>query len=162
MIIVRVAGTFLAIVLASCQATPSSRSSANPDPSAEIAAIRAQSAAFDSTLSRAAEQPFLALLTDSVMWMVPNQPSLVGKGAVRDRIHGRFAVSVLDLRTTIHEIRVAEGWAYARVSYRMSITPKDGGAAAEEIGKGINMFEKAPNGSWLVTHHIWNADHADR
>ena len=160
--IVRVGSTFLAIVLASCQATPPARTSANPDSSAELAAIRAQSQAFDSTLSLAEEQPFLALLADSVLWMVPNQPSLVGKGAVRDRIHGRFAVSSLDHRTTIHEIRVAGDWAYARVTYRMSITPKNGGAAAEEIGKGINMFEKAPNGSWLVTRHIWNADHPDR
>jgi len=162
MIIVRVASALLAVVLTGCEAAPPSRSSANPDSSAEITAIRAQSQAFDSTLSRAEEQAFLALLADSVMWMVPNQPALVGKDAVRDRVHGRFAVSSLNLRTTIHEIRVAGDWAYVRVSYRMSITPKNGGAATEEIGKGINMFEKAPNGSWLVTRHIWNADHPDR
>ena len=162
MITVRVASTLLAVVLMSCQAAPPSRSSTDTDDSADIAAIRTLSQAYDSTLSRAEEQPFLALLADSVIWMVPNQPSLVGKDAVRDRIHGRLAVSSINLSNTIDEIRIAGDWAYLRSSFRQSMTPKTGGASIEETGRGIRVLEKAANGSWLITHNLWNLDHPAR
>lgn len=81
--ICRIATLLAAVIGVACQRAPAASSSTTTDVSADVAEIRTQSRAFDSTLSRADTAAFLALLADSVMWMVPAQPSLVGKAALQ-------------------------------------------------------------------------------
>lgn len=148
--------------LVACQAGSRSDQSASVDLPEDIAAIRAHSDAFDSAITAGEEQPFINLLTDDVMWMVPNQPALVGREPVRNRIQGLFSTSSLQLRSTVDEIHVAGEWAYVLGTYHLRVTPKESGAPTEEVGKLINILRKDPNGSWRLARHLWNADHAER
>lgn len=153
----------LALIAANCQSAQQQLSTvASSDMVTDEAAIRSLSGAFDSLLTASQEDPFLALLTADVAWMVPNQPALNGTEAVRGRLRWRFSASKLDLVTTIEELHVAEAWAYMKGSYRMRITPKSGGAPVDEEGKVINILRRGDDGRWRVSRHIWNADHPDQ
>ena len=148
-------------VLASCR-VPEERTAATASSSADSVAIQSLSRAFDSLLTASQAEPFLALLTADVAWMIPNQPTLNGVEAVRGRLRWRSNTSKLDLVTTIEEIQVGGSWAHMKGSYRMRITPLAGGSAVVEQGKVINILRQTDGGVWKVARHIWNVNHADQ
>jgi ketosteroid isomerase-like protein len=55
-------------------------------------------------------------------------------------------------------VTVAGDWAIQRYAYQLTLTPKAGGQSMEERGKGIHIFRRQPDGSWLIVQDIWNSD----
>jgi len=58
------------------------------------------------------------------------------------------------------ELSVAGDWAAGRFTYSFSVTPKSGGPATTEFGKGMAWLRRTSAGSWQFTHMIWNLDQA--
>jgi uncharacterized protein (TIGR02246 family) len=152
----------LATVLLACQSCAPVERTSTSDSAEDVTAIRTHSEAFDRAISAGDEQSSAALLTDDVIWMVPNQPALRGREAVQNRFHGLFTGSSLELRSTVDEVRIAGDWGFVRGTYHLLLTPRDGGAPTDETGKLINILGREQNGTWRLARHIWNADHPDR
>ena len=48
--------------------------------------------------------------------------------------------------------------AIERYSGLFTVTPKAGGDAVAENIKGIHVYRRQADGSWKMTHDVWNSD----
>ena len=100
----------------------------------------------------------VAVLTEEVVMMPAGEPMFTGKAAVRTwlkRIHDQYKVS---LRYTASQVDVAGDWAIERFTLETTTSPKKGGAPMKDRGKGIHIYRRQPDGSWLIAQDIWNSD----
>ena len=147
---------FLAACAASTEDAPSTGSGSDAD----TAAIRDLFEQFDSTATAGQAEEWMSLLSDDILWMVPNQPTLVGRDAVWERVGPFFADWKMHHLCTIDELRVAGDWAYVRGTYEFRVTPKAGGETTEELGKFVYVLECHADDSWKIAQAIWNLNHA--
>ena len=56
------------------------------------------------------------------------------------------------------EVRVAGDWAFARMTYTETLTPKAGGEPTEDSGRWLVIYERQPDGAWKIYLEIWNSD----
>ncbi len=127
-----------------------------PTTEADVEAIHGVLQRFDDTTNAGDAENWLTLITDDVLWMVPNQSTLTGKEAVRGRVQPFFDELDMEHVTTVLEVEVAAEWAFARGNYKFRVIPKTGGETSEEIGKFIHILERQSDGSWKITRAIWN------
>lgn len=100
----------------------------------------------------------LDMLTEDVVFMPPNEPSLVGKAAVRPWGEGYLKAFTIHWDKTSLEFVVAGDWAYERYAYKSSDTPRDGSAPVTDTGKGINIYRRGADGKWRIARDAWNSD----
>lgn len=124
----------------------------------DVAAIRDLFQRFDDTANTGDAAGWMTLLTDDVLWMVPNQAMLVSKEAVRTRVQPFFDQLDMEHAIRLEEIEGAGEWAFVRGTYGFRTTPKAGGETSEEIGKFIYMLKRQSDGSWKIARAIWNLD----
>jgi ketosteroid isomerase-like protein len=101
----------------------------------------------------------LAVYTDDVTLMPPNQPAIVGKPAVRvwlQNIYRQYRVE--DPNPSVSELVILGDVAIERYVYALKLTPIGGGAVIEDVGKGIHIFRRQADGSWKIAQDVWNAD----
>jgi ketosteroid isomerase-like protein len=101
---------------------------------------------------------YRTLWTEDVIFMPPNGPR-------RQGIDDCVAVNQFYFeeyhsveKHFVEEIEVADRFAYVRVEYTYEGTSKTGGAPLFEDGKALFILKRAPDGSWLATHMMWNSD----
>lgn len=100
----------------------------------------------------------LAAMTEDVVLMPPNEPMREGKDAMREwleRTHDKFT---LDVRYIDSDVHIAGDTAIQRYVGVGKLTPKAGGAPIEAQFKGIHIYRRQPDGSWLIWQDIWNSD----
>jgi uncharacterized protein (TIGR02246 family) len=100
----------------------------------------------------------LATLTKDVVMMPAGERLLTGTDAVRSwlrRFHDQYTINV---RYTESHIDVAGDWAIQRYSTLSTVAPKKVGKPMEDRGKGIHIYRRQPDGSWLIAQDIWNSD----
>lgn len=90
------------------------------------------------------------VLTDDVVWMIPNAPALVGRQAVIES-HSRIA-PLADFWVIPVEIAGGNGIAFVRGTYKVG-----SGAGADE-GKYIEIRFRQIDGSWPIARSIWNSN----
>jgi hypothetical protein len=61
-------------------------------------------------------------------------------------------------RYTDAKITVNGDWAIERYTGVLRVTPKTGGAATEDVIKGIHIYHRQPDGSWRMVQDVWNHD----
>jgi ketosteroid isomerase-like protein len=85
----------------------------------------------------------LAMLTEDVVYLAPNEPALVGKAAVRPWAAEYLKEFNIHWEKTSLEFVVAGEWAFERYSYTSTDTPHrhstGGGASVEDLGKGLSI-----------------------
>jgi uncharacterized protein (TIGR02246 family) len=101
----------------------------------------------------------VGVFSEDAVQMPPNTPANVGREMIRawskaflDPLRAEFAHEV-------GEIRVAGDWAFERGTYRIRVTPKAGGESFQDTGKYITIYQKQPDGAWLLARDIWNSNH---
>ena len=124
----------------------------------DVAAIHELFQRYDDAINAGDAESWMTLLTDDVLWMVPNQATLVSKEAVRTRVQPFFDQLDMEHTNTLEEIEGAGEWAFVRGTYTFRVTPKAGGETSEEIGKIIYILGRQSDGSWKVARAIWNFD----
>jgi ketosteroid isomerase-like protein len=83
---------------------------------------------------------------------------LTGRAAVRKWASDMYdQVSVAGTYPS-SEVQLMGDWAVQRYSVSMTMTPKNGGAAVPFHGKGLHVFRRQPDGTWLIAQDIWNED----
>jgi ketosteroid isomerase-like protein len=101
---------------------------------------------------------FMAMVTDDVVFLSPNEPVVVGKAAIR-----RWATEYLNAFSihwdkAVDEFTIAGDWAFERYSYKQNDQPKSGGASVKDTGKGIIIYHHDMDGKWRVARDAWNSD----
>lgn len=135
------------------------------DPAAEAAQqaedVAAITSAFDEAVAalHAGDAAALAaFFTEDAIRMAPNQPADIGREAIQSIFETVFDQFTLKLTAQTEEVEVAGDWAFARLNYTETATPKAGGEPIEDNAKWLMIFRRGPDGSWKVSHEIWNSD----
>lgn len=118
----------------------------------EISAARAK--AFNEGNAAAIAMYF----TEDALLMAPGKPTAKGQAAVQAYYQSIFDEYTTALESSYEEVEVAGGLAYGRGIAKVTLTPKNGGAALVSTAKYLNILKKQPNGLWRTTHDIWNGN----
>ena len=106
-------------------------------------------------------------LADEVVWMQPNRPARNGKPAVRAFYRALFEANRFNTTFDAEEIVVSGDLAFIRGTNVGTRTPNPGAAAAEVsipsatgrlAVKFVWLLKKQPDGTWRITHNIYNSD----
>ncbi len=102
----------------------------------------------------------LALVTDDVVWMPPNEPALTGKEAIRRWEGGEplFERFIFEISFSPEEVVVFGDWAFERGTYVLTLTPRAGGEPGQGSGKYLWIWQRQPDGSWKNARAMWNSD----
>ncbi len=101
---------------------------------------------------------FMVLLTDDVVLMPPNEPSLKGKAAVRawyDQFLTQLRTS--NLTITDREVFIGGEWATELATFEWVLAPVGGGPAITDRGSYVQVWHRQPDGRWLFAREIWNS-----
>jgi ketosteroid isomerase-like protein len=101
---------------------------------------------------------FMTIWTDDIIWMPPNEAIRKGKESCKQWIQPFFDNYTLKEKVTFEELEVSGDWAFARGTWDLEGTPKGEGAKIHDVGKLIFIFERQSDGSWKISHDIWNSD----
>ena len=111
---------------------------------------------------------WLATLGDDVVYLVPNQPALVGKHAV-DAWVRRYLQEVTTRWTkSVEDLQIDGDWAFGRYVYTASDsviihdTETEGGGTANDSGWGLVVYHRDTLGVWRVVRDAWGSDRPAR
>jgi len=100
-----------------------------------------------------------ATLADDATVMPPNEPAVTGKEALGPwMVRTFFDPFNVQLRGSFDEAELAGDWVFARGSYELSLTPKNGGQVIEDSGKFVNIFKRQPDDSFKYAMVMWNSN----
>jgi uncharacterized protein (TIGR02246 family) len=94
--------------------------------------------------------------------MPPHHPSVHGREAIGEYFRTLFSRSKVTFEFTSSHIHLAGDVALERVTYTAMIWPGHDASPLEDGGKGLHVYGRQPNGSWKLTHDIWNSDQSAR
>lgn len=92
--------------------------------------------------------------------MPPHHPSVQGRQAIGEYFRSLFSRSRFKFRFTSSRIHLAGDTALERVTYTATIWPGGDASPIEDVGKGLHVYGRQPDGSWKLTQDIWNSDHS--
>ena len=100
----------------------------------------------------------MVLLTDDVVLMPPNEPSLKGKAAVQ-AWYEQFLTQMRTSRLTImdREVLIGGEWATELATFEWVLAPVGGGPAVTDRGSYVQVWHHEPDGRWLFAREIWNS-----
>ena len=100
----------------------------------------------------------MADLTDDIVYQAPGAAEVVGKAAVREWVAGYFGAYQTRWEKTSIGFTVSGDWAFERYTYKATDTDRKTGAVTTDVGKGINVFRREPDGKWRVAIDGWSSD----
>jgi ketosteroid isomerase-like protein len=145
----------LAIALATTACQPPAQE-AGPLSEEDVAAVRAADDLWVQAFRDNDDATLVALYSDEAVIMPPNEPAVEGRAAIQ-AYHEADLVTVMEYSESIVEIDGRDGLAYIRGTSSMVGRAKDGEPVIES-DKFLVIFRKQADGSWLITHEIWNSD----
>ena len=125
---------------------------------ADVAAINRVHDEYTAALNAGDAAAYVALLTEDVFVMPPNQPAAIGQEASRARIQRLFDQNTLEIARSVKEVVVVGDWAFSRHTGTGTLTPKAGGEPTEFRNKGMAIFQRQPDGSWKIARYIFNSN----
>jgi len=148
--------TVLAFAFASTSCQPPGRQMAPGTPSDEdVAAISDANQAFVQAYLAGDWTAAVAVLTEDAVWMPPNQSVREGRAAIQEWLS---PLTVTDFEVTSYEMGGYGGFAYRRGRYSITLTVDGTEGSISDTGKYIEIWQKEPDGSWLIDQAIWNSD----
>ncbi len=99
----------------------------------------------------------VALFTDDAVLMPMDEPSLMGKEAIREHYEEFFDQSPSNIELSPVETRVAGDWAFERI--QVKVTLPDGASDDRHADvKYLWILQRQPDGSWKISRAIYNLD----
>ena len=102
----------------------------------------------------------LAVWAADGVLMPPHHPSVQGHEAIGEYFRNLFSRSTFRFTFTSSHLQLAGDTALERVTYTAIMWSGRGTSPIEDIGKGLHVYGRQPNGSWKLTQDIWNSDQA--
>lgn len=129
-----------------------------PGTAADHAAIHAVAAALLEAVNASDVAGVLACWAPDGVLMPPHHPAVHGHAAITDYFRGVFAARRLTFTFTTSAITAWGDAAIERLTYTAVAIPVAGGPATNDVGKGLHVYARRPDGTWLLTQDIWNSD----
>ena len=128
------------------------------DEAVDIAAVEAVVTAEMNNLLAGDVAGNVALLTDYAVLMPPNEPALAATeaGAWFAELTEAFNVTAGEYAS--HDISIHGDVAIDVYHGELTMTPAGGGETVIESMKGIHVLERQADGSWKISHDIWNSN----
>ena len=123
--------------------------------SEDFAAIEAQTKNYIEAMQANNWAGAMAIYAEDAIIMPPNSPAIGGRANIQAFLETFPPLNNFSIK--IVEIEGRGDMAYVRGTYRMTLTP-EGGEAITDSGKYIEIRKKQADGSWLLTHDIFNSD----
>jgi ketosteroid isomerase-like protein len=99
-----------------------------------------------------------AWAADGVL-MPPHHPSVQGQPAIVQYFRNLFSRSRFQFAFTSSDIQIDGDTAVERLTYTATIWPGgDDAKPIQDVGKGVHVYRRQPNGSWKLSYDIWNSD----
>jgi uncharacterized protein (TIGR02246 family) len=148
---------FLALVAISACAAPQPEA-AEPaaDPAADMAAIAAMRQGYQTAFNAGDAAGVAAYLTADAYDMENGIPTMVGNSAVQEGLTANFQQNNAQIEITSQKTDVDGDIAYDRGTYRITMTPKAGGAAMTEEGRYLVVAKRQADGSWKLVELMGN------
>lgn len=129
------------------------------DRAADLEAIRQLHAEhIDAALNKDVEA-FMATVTDSFVLLPPDDPGAAGAEAVRDWVGAFFEnATIQELEFTSMDFVVDGDWAAAHYRYDWTVAPTGEGEPMSDVGQGVYVYRRQPDGGWLIAYDVWNSD----
>jgi uncharacterized protein (TIGR02246 family) len=99
----------------------------------------------------------LAILADDAIVMLPDQAAIEGKQAIKSFVEAAFKERTYKIAPTPLETQVAGDWAYVRVNFTGTVTPKSG-SPMEISYKFLWICRRQLDGSWKIYRLITNSN----
>ncbi len=129
------------------------------DVEADIAAINELWHQYDIATTSGDLELYVSLWDDSGISMGPDVPATIGIEQIRTSMEGFFEVFNLEgIPIVVEEAVVAGDWAFTRVAFRISVTPKGEPEASPRSGKALSILKRQADGSWKVYIDCWRYD----
>ncbi len=150
---------FFAMVLAACApASEEPASGGQAETEAVVEAIEDLEAQYAFAIDLGDLEAILALYSDEGAHMVPNQPAIIGKSAIRALWEERFGQNVFESTQTVEDVRVSGDLAVSRTTIKGTTTPKDGGEPNAFNLKALIVYERQSDGSWKRVWSTYNSN----
>ncbi|UCD40506.1 MAG: SgcJ/EcaC family oxidoreductase, partial [Candidatus Bathyarchaeota archaeon] len=132
---------------------------AKADVEADIAAINELWHQYDIATTTGDLELYVSLWDDDGISMGPDAPPTIGIEQIQASMEGFFAVFNLEgIPIVVEEVKVLGDWAFTRVAFRISVTPKGQPAASPRSGKALSILKRQAYGSWKVYIDCWRYD----
>lgn len=128
------------------------------DSAAAEATARQAHEAYTAAINSNNLDSLLAMVTEDVVFLSPNEPVVVGKAAVRAWSDAYLKGFTIHWDKAVSEFFVAGDWAFERYSYKESDKPTGGRAPVVDTGKGLIIYHHDVDGKWRVARDAWNSD----
>jgi len=125
---------------------------------AERAAVARTTARLLSAVNAADLAGVLAVWSDDGVLMPPHHPSVRGRPEIERYFSELFERTRFTFSFTATTLHISGGTAFERIEYSVSARPAQGGAEARDVGKGLHVYRREPNGLWKLALDIWNSD----
>jgi len=130
-----------------------------PPRSDDAAAVRRAGEAYLAALRTNNTDSILAHWGDTATVLPPNDTILRDRAALRTWADAFVRqLRVVDARFSESEVMVDGDLATERVAFALTLQPVAGGAPVTEVGKGLHVYRRGPDGTWKLRLDIWNAD----
>ena len=113
--------------------------------------------AYEAALNGNDIDAILDLYGSNPVFMPEHAPALVGRDAVREGYRQVFAAIKLDIRFTIHEIEIAEDWAWVRTSSSGTTHVLAADVTIEEGNNELFVF-RAEQGHWKIHRYLFSTN----
>lgn len=97
-------------------------------------------------------------LSDDIVFQAPGEPELVGKEAVREWGAGFFEAYEAHWDKTQQNFEQSGQLAISRYIYTARYVARGDGSTLTEEGKGVCIYRREENGSWLLIIDSWSTN----
>ncbi|MFA6165498.1 MAG: nuclear transport factor 2 family protein [Gemmatimonadaceae bacterium] len=88
----------------------------------------------------------------------PHHPAVCGHQAIAEYFRNILATRRLTFTFTESVVIVLDEVALETLSYTAVATTLAGTGRTDDVGKGLHVYGRQPDGSWKLTQDIWNSD----
>ena len=124
---------------------------------ADEAAIRSVLSSYQDALNASNTEAAMPLYTEDGVFMPPNNPSAVGKAAVRRAYDAVFKAIRLKVKFTIAElVMMSPEWAFVRTNSAGTNKINATGAVGAEGNQELFIFKKGTDGQWRIARYSFS------
>ena len=124
---------------------------------ADETAIRGVLSAYEEALNASNTEAVMPLYTDDGVFMPPNNPSAVGKTAVRQAYDAVFKAITLNVEFTVAElVKMSPERAFVRTNSAGTNKINATGATGAEGNQELFIFKKGTHGKWRIARYSFS------
>jgi uncharacterized protein (TIGR02246 family) len=124
---------------------------------ADEAAVRSVLSSYQDALNASNTEAVMPLYTEDGVFMPPNNPSAVGKAAVRQAYGVVFKAITLKVKFTVAElVMMSPEWAFVRTNSAGTNKINASGAAGAEGNQELFIFKKGTDGQWRIARYSFS------